>query len=72
MRLLMDTFLSIGNFENKKWRSHYRRTTTGLHEWTGGPFMEPCILLEIASTLPSFPSLIYKLMFLRLYVGLLL
>jgi len=32
--------------------------TTGHHEWTGGPFVESCILLQIASTVQSFPSVI--------------
>ena len=48
----------IWSFENKKWRSCYRWTTTGLHYWTGGPFMEQYLLLQIASTVQSFPSAI--------------
>ena len=38
----------------------------------GGPFMEPCVMLQIASTEQSFPSVIEMLIFLRLCLGLLL
>ena len=37
-------FIGLQSFENKKWRSCYRLTTTGLREWAGGSFMEPCRL----------------------------
>ena len=49
---------SHGTFETKKWRSWYRWTAPGLYEWTAGPFTEPCILLQIASAVQSFPSVI--------------
>ena len=38
----------------KKWRICYRWNTTGFHEWTGGTFIEPCILLHSASNVQSF------------------
>jgi len=37
----------------------------GLREWTAGPFAEPCILLQIASTVQTVQALIYMLMILR-------
>ena len=45
-------FMELQSFENKKRRSPYR-TSAGLREWAGGPFMEPCILLQIASAVQT-------------------
>jgi len=65
-----------GTFEasktkQKKCRSCYRWNTTGLHKWTGGPIMIPCILLQTVGTVRSFPTIIWVLMFLYLCSGLL-
>jgi len=48
---------NIWNFA-KKWRICYQWTTKGLHDWTNGPFLESRILLQIASTVQNFPSVI--------------
>jgi len=50
--------MKLGSFENKKWQSCYWWTTTGLHEWTGGPFMEPYVLLENISILQLYGAAI--------------
>ena len=43
--------MNIRSFENKNWLNSYRWANTGLQEWpTIGPFMEPCIMLQINST----------------------
>ena len=42
----------------------YQRTR-GLREWTGGPFMEPRILLQIASRVEAVSAVISVLMTLR-------
>jgi len=58
-------------FENQVWRSCSQRNVTGLLKWTGWLFMEPYILLQLASSIQSFPSLIQMLMFLGLCLCLL-
>jgi len=56
----------LQSFENKKWRSYYLLTTTGLRDWTGGPLVEPHILLQIFNIVQNFPVVIYlMLMILR-------
>jgi hypothetical protein len=47
--------------------NHYR-----VRDWTGGPFMERCILLQIVNTVQSFPSVISMVIFLSLYLRLIL
>jgi len=55
----VSSFQGTYSLENKKkWRICHRWTTTGLREWAGGPFMETCILLQIVTTVQSFPSVI--------------
>jgi hypothetical protein len=58
--------MELQSIENKNWWICYRWNTTGPLEWTGVAIMELRILLQIASNVQSCPSVILKLVFLRL------
>ena len=58
--VLLD-FMKFQKFKNIKYRRCYRWTITGLREWTGGIFVEPCVLLQTASAVETVEAVVEML-----------
>jgi len=50
------TFHKTLELREKEWQIYYRWTPCRFRQWTGGPFTEPCVLLQTAGTVQTVLS----------------